>query len=234
MRVRSFWVALGLTFSHLCCAENDVYVNLEQLNQQVKEYLLAHYQDSMTSAVEVKVGRLDPRLRLANCDQQLDFTVRDTGSSGGNVSVHTRCSGNQPWAVYISAEVEVMDSIVIASRTIPKGAILSLSDFDTQLRDTAKIANGYIIDSSHLIGKAATRTIRVGEALRYSLVTEPIAVKRGDTVVIEASTGAITVSSQGVALTDGRVGEQINVRNSQSERVVRVEILGPGRAKVLL
>ena len=65
-------------------------------------------------------------------------------------------------------------------------------------------------------------------------IIEPIAIKRGDTVIVEAQTGTIMVSTQAVALANGRIGEQINVRNLQSERIVRIEIMGPGRGRVIL
>lgn len=236
MRVRSFWLCLTLIFSLHGAAETEAetHLNLDQLIDSVESYLADHYTNSGSAEIEISVNRLDPRLRLAPCDQALEYNVRDTGTPGGNVSVHTRCPGTRPWALYISAAVKVMEAVVIANRNIPKGALLSLQDFDTQLRDTSKIASNYVLDAGQLIGKATSRTIRAGEAMRFALVTEPIAVKRGDTIVVEAQSGAIMVSTQAVALADGRVGDQISVRNPQSERVVRVEIMGPGRGKVML
>jgi flagella basal body P-ring formation protein FlgA len=205
--------------------------DLEQLNQAVSDYLAEQY--PADGQIEISVNRLDPRLRLSPCELPLQFTLRDSGSRGGKVSIHTRCTGNHPWALYISADVKMLASVVVANRNIPKGTILSLSDFDTQIRDTATM-NGYALDATNLLGKSAARTIRTGEAMYYALVSEPIAVKRGDAVVVEAQSGTIVVSTQAIALADGRVGEQISVRNMQSERIVRIEIMGPGRGRVIL
>lgn len=242
MRVRNFCSWLVLVFvqsaSFNGVAQNaatmDIaLVDMEHLVQQVDEYLKEQY-DHASAQVEIQVRRVDPRLRLTLCNLPLEFSIRDTGSRGGNISVHTRCEGASPWALYIPAEVKILESIIVSSRNIPKGTVLSLADLDTQLRDTSTVANNYVADAERLLGKAAARTIRAGEPLRFSLVIEPIAIKRGDTVVVEAQTGAITVSTQAVALANGRVGEQINVRNLQSERVVRIEIMGPGRGRVIL
>jgi len=236
MRVRSFWLCLTLTISTVTFAnqESDTTVNLEQLIREVDNFLHEHYQQRGKAELDISVNRLDPRLRLSACELPIEYTLRDTGSVGGNVSVHTQCPGSKPWSLYVSASVKVMESVVVASRNIPKGTLLSYEDFDTQLKDTANLSNNYVADIAQLLGKSSARTIRAGEVLRFSLVNEPIAIKRGDTVVVEARTGAIVVSSQAVALADGKVGDQISVRNSQSERVVRIEILGPGRGRVIL
>ena len=237
MRVSSFWLSAALLVDISVVAEPKIEVmDLEQLIDQVDVFLQTHFASQNLgeqSAVEVHVGRLDPRLRLTACDQNLNFELRDSGSMGGNVSVHTRCQGSPPWALYVPAEVKVLRSIVVASRNLERGSNLQIVDFDTQLRDISSLSDNYVSDVSRLIGKTTTRTIRSGEVIRLSTVTEPVVVKRGDTVIIEAQSGAIVVSTQAIALADGRVGEQISVRNTQSERMVRVKIMGPGRGKVI-
>ena len=234
MRVRSFWCLLALTLPLGLTSYAETVTDLEQLNAAVNTFLVDHFSQTGDMEIEISVKRLDPRLRLAQCNRELEFTVRDNGNPGGNVSVHTRCTGTTPWALYVPAQVKVLQAVVVASRNIPKGTVLSLEDFDTQIRDVAAFTGNYVVDAGQLIGKMATRTIRLGDALRFALVTEPIAIKRGDTVVVEARTGAVLVSSQAIALADGRIGEQISVRNTQSERIVRIEIMGPGRGRVIL
>jgi len=233
MRVRSFCIAGCLTFSLNCGAESNATTDLEQLISEVASFLQQQYEQS-DADIEIQVTRLDSRLRLASCDQPIEFNLRDNGATGGNVSVHTRCPGANPWALYISASIKVMQGVVIANRNIPKGTVLSLQDFDTQLRDTANLANSYVLEASQLIGKVTARNIRAGEALRYAQVSEPIAVKRGDTLMVEAQAGSVVVSTQAVAMADGRIVDQISVRNPQTERIVRVEIMGPGRGRVIL
>ncbi|NEP50997.1 MAG: flagellar basal body P-ring formation protein FlgA, partial [Moorea sp. SIO3C2] len=49
---------------------------------------------------------------------------------------------------------------------------------------------------------------------------QPLLIKRGDSVVVTARTGTLTVKMPGTALMDGHRGEQISVRNKQSNRVV--------------
>ncbi|WP_262163245.1 flagellar basal body P-ring formation chaperone FlgA, partial [Escherichia coli] len=53
-------------------------------------------------------------------------------------------------------------------------------------------------------------------------------IRRGDQVVISARGASVSVRMPGEALTDGAPGEQINVRNLRSQRVVRARVVGPG------
>ena len=47
-----------------------------------------------------------------------------------------------------------------------------------------------------------------------------------------SSSGTVNVRMPGEALTDGAPGEQINVRNLRSQRVVRARVVGPGQVEV--
>jgi flagella basal body P-ring formation protein FlgA len=70
--------------------------------------------------------------------------------------------------------------------------------------------------------------------VRSSHIKAPQVVRRGDRVILEASTAGISVVTTGTALANGKVGEQIQVRNEKSARVVDAEIIGPGKARVAL
>lgn len=212
-------------------------MDLDHLIQKVDNFLFEHYQQlqqTNESEISISVNNLDPRLRLSPCDGKLNFELRDNGSPGGNVSVHARCQSQQPWALYIPAQVSISQAVVVASRGIARNSVLSLADFDTQLRDISQLPDNVVMDAGRILGKVTKRNIRAGEVLRLSNVSEPTVIKRGDAVVIEARSGSILVSSQGVAMANGRIGDQISVRNTQSERIVRVKIIGPGRARVIL
>lgn len=241
MGLRSFcilWLLLA-TVALSSNAETDTVksqLNLAQLNKDVQQYLEHHYANSTHAidAIEINVNRLDNRLRLSACDKALAFTLRDTGNLGGNVSVHTQCQGSQPWALYVSAQVKIFQSVIVAARAIPRNSLIHSSDLDIQLRDTADLRHASVVDPNRLVGKVAKRTIRVGEAMNLANLAEPVVVQRGDALVIEAQSGAISVSSQAIALADGRIGEQISARNQQSERIIRVKIIGSGRAAAIL
>jgi len=57
-------------------------------------------------------------------------------------------------------------------------------------------------------------------------------VTRGDTVMLASSQGHVRVTTQAVALSDGVYGEQIEVRNPRSDRVLTAWVTGRGTVTV--
>ena len=84
------------------------------------------------------------------------------------------------------------------------------------------------------MGMVSKRSIRQGEVVRLSNMAPPLLVAKGDHVKITAAAGQLSVSTNGIALTKGRKGEQIRVRNIGSEKILRARITGQGRVNVIL
>src|SRR5580700_6800647 len=54
----------------------------------------------------IHVQDLDPRLRLAACDQPLSAAITGDGQARAHSTVAVRCNGNVHWTLYLSATVE--------------------------------------------------------------------------------------------------------------------------------
>lgn len=245
MRVRSFYLLILL---HLLAPntfgqelETIGHQDIEALRAQVKDFLFTQFQsdghlDDGTTAddVTIAVARLDPRLRLRHCDNPLTFELIDNGMAGGNVSVRTRCDGGSPWSIFVQAQVSFSIPVMVAKRNLARGTVLQASDLEQLPLKTQSMAADYVIDAERAIGKELNRPLQKGRAVRLAMLLEPKAIKRGDAVIIEAQSGLIFVSTPGTALTDGKVGQQIRVRNERSQREIKVEVIGPGRVRVLI
>ncbi|MCY1411705.1 flagella basal body P-ring formation protein FlgA [compost metagenome] len=57
-------------------------------------------------------------------------------------------------------------------------------------------------------------------------------MRRGDAVMIRARSSRVNVVMPGEALADGVPGQQIRVRNLQSQRVVKARVVEPGTVEV--
>ena len=127
------------------------------------------------------------------------------------------------------AQIEVFQDVVVTTRDILKGEQITDADVMLAKRDTSNLGFGYVGELSQLIGKEVTRNVPTGYALRLAHVSEPNAVNRGDKITIEAGSGGLIVASTGIAMSDGKVGEQITVKNAQSKRVIEAYVVAPGR-----
>lgn len=226
---RSFYSAL--TLSTLLLAVPALgNQNIRAIETAVADHLEEHYRGT-AKKMAVRVSNLDPRLKLANCGKDLQMNVRDQSGNGGAVSVHVQCVSPSPWAIYVSAQVDLFREIVVATGAIRRGERLHESNIGMDLANTSLLRQGFMLDSQRAIGQVARRNLQPGEALRQSLLEAPIAVSRGETVSLESQAGSILVATRAEALSDGRVGEQIRVRNISSERVINANVVGEGRVE---
>ncbi len=207
---------------------------LEILRTGAAEFLQQYYAKTKAERVDIEVNRLDPRLNLTDCSANLNFSVNDHQSSGGNVSVHAQCQGQQPWALYIPAQVDLYRPVAVAGHNLSRGTIIGPTDIEMVLKNTSHLRQGFVDTPEKALGLELRRPLKRGEALRGGVLIEPLAVKRGDEVRLLALSGAIRVSAQGTAMGSGRIGEQIRVKNNNSSRIVKGEIIAAGQVKILL
>lgn len=211
------------------------FMDPEQLALTAEHYLTEQYGSHHNSKdVSVEVRPPDPRLNLSQCPHDVELDLQDRQFRGGRVSVKATCRSEQRWSIYLSATVEVMVSVVVANGDLQRGDRVSSADLRFETMNLTRLNYGHITDMQAAIGKEVRRLIRVNNPVRAASLQEPIAVKRGDSVNLQARTGTITVQTTATALSNGRVGEQIRVRNNRSERVIQVKVLAEGQAEAVL
>ena len=208
--------------------------NIAQIQSQVAQFLTDEYTKTHAVKVEVKVGKLDYRLRLMRCDKSLSFTLKDPLNGGGNVSVQVACKGTASWTILVPALAKVYRSVAVASRTLQRGDIVNDSDLTTDIRDVSEFRLGFTLTPEAILGKEVKYSVNKGEAFRNSALDDPLVIKRGDTVAMEAATGGISVRTNGTAVTDGRMGQQIRVKNNQSTRIINAKVIGAGRVQTIM
>lgn len=203
------------------------------LKQDVANFLASHYQQVEHERLDIKVGNLDSRLRLERCTEALAFNLQDPTGLGGSISVQARCPGPQGWSVHVPAQVMVYRYIPVAARAVQRGEQLNASHLADNLVNISSIRQGYALTNEDIVGKEAKRNIGQGEPFKSNSLDAPTAIKRGESVTLQAQAGSIKVLSSGVALADGRVGQKIRVRNSSSERIVTGIVLNQGLVQTL-
>lgn len=204
---------------------------LLQLKQDVASFLADEYADPQHDRVEVHVGAVDSRLRIGQCDQPVEMGKQDTSGLGGNITVNVQCKGTYPWSVHIPAQVYIFAAIPVAARALTRGDLISAADISEEVVNISTIRQEFLSSPNAAIGKEIKRNINQGDPLRSAHLDAPTAIRRGDAVALASAAGAIRVVTTGTAMSDGRVGQKIRIRNTQSARVVSARITGPGQAQ---
>jgi flagellar basal body P-ring formation protein FlgA len=83
-----------------------------------------------------------------------------------------------------------------------------------------------------LVGKIARRTLLPGKPIPLNAVTEADVVRQGKPVTIVFQAGGLTISGQAIALTGGRVGDLLSLRNVDSGTVIKGIVQADGTVRV--
>ena len=207
---------------------------------------------------EVKIAPLDPRVQVQSCSKPL--TVDHPFSSKDTVRV--RCV-DPVWQLYLQvsmplppppvqanapagsqgkplasgatpAVAPVSKTVVVPKKLIQRGTIIE-ADMLEEVSQTGGQADNSLLQSiKDALTAEAVRDLSAGQALRSSDVRRAILVKQGQLVTMtvgDKSGFLITVRVE--ALQDGRMGEQVRLKNTESGRQISGVVTGPSMVKGL-
>lgn len=162
--------------------------------------------------MEVAVGALDSRLRLAACSQVEPYMPAGT-RLWGKTRLGLRCTdGSARWNVFLPVTVKAYGRAWVVKRDVMSGAILSEADVMEMEVDWAEEASPILGDAQQWVGQVATRGLTTGQALRQNMVRPAHVFQAGAQVRVVAQGSGFQISSDGQALSAGVVGQPARVR----------------------
>lgn len=133
-----------------------------------------------------------------------------------------------------AADVAESRQVVIATGNLNPGQAVKPEMFKLDRLDADKISRTHLFDLSGLEGYELMRPLRAGEALRTSDLRPALMVKKGDQVnLIVGRPPEFMISVKVEAMQDGRLNEQIKLRNPESGTTLSGIITGKGAARGL-
>ncbi|MNJ51486.1 flagellar basal body P-ring biosynthesis protein FlgA [compost metagenome] len=217
----------------------DAFTLPEQLIGVTQGFLEFTVEDYLASSqtqgrYEIQVNTLDPRLRMPQCDRQLDANLESPAQPLGRVTVRVRCNGSSPWTVFVPAQVRLFRNVVTVVRPLKRESIVGEQDVSLRERDVGALNQGFLSDLEQAIGLKVIRPTVMDQVLTPQHLEQAEVVRKGDQVVITARSGTLSVRMPGEALSKGGLSEQIRVRNLNSKRVVKARVTGPGQVEVAM
>lgn len=236
MRIRSrfphllIMSACGLATPAFALA-NGAIQRLDAIQQTVHAFLVDQHRDR-AEPPQIRLQPPDSRLRLAPCGNPLEAFLPSGVRAVGNTTVGVRCPGPQTWTIYQNANVQVFGHVTVASRVLNRGAILRAADLRTERRELSALTSGYETVPERLVGQRLQRALTAGAVVPPNAVRAVPTVRRGETVTIVIESQGMKVSSSGAALSDGYLGQRLQVRNASSERVVEGVVIEGRRIEI--
>ncbi len=131
------------------------------------------------------------------------------------------------------AQVDVAVSLVQTVGDVPRGTTLSAEMIQTIQGTLRQAPAGALTDPQAVIGQMATQNLRAGAVLTDRNVSTAVLVRRGETVTMIFESGGLRITDRAQATQDGGAGDQIAVRNLQSQRMVQALVTGPRTVRVM-
>jgi flagella basal body P-ring formation protein FlgA len=117
---------------------------------------------------------------------------------------------------------------VTATRTIRPGEVIATGD----VRNEPSEAAGALTDPEDAVGMVARRLLVSGRPILEGDVGAPALVKRNGHVLLVYNNGALTIRTEGRALSDGAAGEQVRVMNLASRQTIFGTVAADGTIEV--
>ena len=205
---------------------------LDTIRNAARAHLLQQHADE--PQVAIQVDQLDRRLRLKLCSEPLQTHTKAGSGRSFRQTVGVSCNGKSPWSLYVPVTVSLKKRILVATRELPRGSLLTAGDLRLEWRDVSRLRRGYLEDLALATGQRLERDLHQDDPLTPRMVTAPRSIKRGARVTILGQVGQIQVRMPGKALADGSVGDRIRVQNQSSKRNIEATVVAAGLVQVTL
>lgn len=202
----------------------------------------------------VEFAPLDPRVQLQDCSQPLavdsPFASRET--------VRVRCLAAPGWQLYLRLQpgnragalpasantsnanaastpaAPALRSAVVARQLIQRGAQLDASMFEEVSLPAQGLDPQAVTSLRDLLHGELVRDVAAGQVMRSHDIRRAILVKQGQaTLMTVGRPGDFQISVRVEAMQDGRMGEQIRLKNPDSGRLLSGTVIGPNAVRGL-
>lgn len=177
-------------------------------------------QEAGSAQTKVQVHPLDPRSADRRCDTPLVFALVNPKLQSQN-SIKVLCQDPGGWQLYLSAKVSQMTDVLVSTKQLAPGTVLNADMMQVESRDQLFVRGATITDVRVVEGARIKRNLSQGQILT---MRDLCLVCKGDQVTIEGFSGSLVVATSGKALSDGSLGDSIEVQNSSSGRKIQASV----------
>ena len=180
--------------------------------------------------VQVELGTLDARLRLAPCAQVQPY-VPQGQRMWGRARIGLRCVQGAPWNVSLPVTVKVFMPALVLTQALSAGTPLEAEHLERKEVDVAAGSSPALTLPEQALGRALAHGLSAGDTLRRANLRSRQWFAAGDTVRLVAQGEGYSVSGEAQALGPGLEGQVVRLR-TESGRIVSAMPVAPRQAEV--
>lgn len=183
--------------------------------------------------VEVELGQLDARLKLAPCEKIHPYLPNGMRPYG-RTRIGLRClQGPTKWNVYLPVTVKLFAKALVSASALPAGTVLEARHLQVAEVDLAASTDPAITQPGLALGRSLARPLAAGDTLRRTDLRARQYFNAGDVVRVVAVGPGYAVSVDGQAMSAGVEGQPARVR-VDSGRVLSGMPSGTRRMEIAL
>lgn len=207
----------------LAMAPAQAQMDLGQVTQRwLDDALQRNLAGQSPLRMEVSVGTLDERLRLAPC-ARVEPYLPVGARLWGRTRLGLRCvEGATRWNVYLPVTVKAFGPAWVLAGDVPAGAALAASDATEVEVDWAAENSPILADPSLWVGQVASRQLKAGQPLRQAMLRAPQIFQAGAQVRVIAQGQGYAISAAGQAMAAGAVGQSVRIRMDNGKIVMGI------------
>ncbi|HEX4974615.1 MAG TPA: flagellar basal body P-ring formation chaperone FlgA [Pseudomonadales bacterium] len=228
-------------YAFLCIFINGVFTSTlfaSESRQQITDAVTQAVSDQIDGLFpekklrrEILVSSLDDRLQLASCEK-LHVTLPVNQSYNRRINAKVDCLDSASWSITVAVSIQVFKPVAVASNQLLRNHRIRAEDIGFAEVELGSLKQGYFSSSQELIGLQLKRNLMAQAPFTPKLLMAPVLIQRGEQVVISAQSAALLVKTNGIALSNGALGQKIQIKNLRSERVIEGKVTGPGQVMV--
>ena len=188
----------------------------ESVRQLAKSFVEKNISSPAFGKTVVTPAEIDPRIVIKPCETPLALNIPENRVSR-NVNVKISCDDSTPWQFYLPVKVETQIPVLVANQPISKGSILDNSNVTLVYKDQFEVRGESYSDLDAIMGAKAQRTLSHNTPITPRNIC---VVCKGDAVEIVAKSDTFMIKTDGIAMKNANIGEQIRVKNARSGKMV--------------
>lgn len=129
-------------------------------------------------------------------------------------------------------KLRVYDTVLVAAKTILPDQVITEADLRLEEREVTSVNDRCITEKKAAVGHVFNRLLKEGSLITESMLKQPVVVAAGANIVLVSHYRGIEVRVPCVALAQGRVGQQIRVRNEVSGKVMLATVVDASTVRI--
>ena len=196
---------------------NNLYaLSGKEINENLKKWLVVQGIKSNP--------QFSPSKKLPDCNQKVLFEKHFDNFK----LIKVTCKGTKPWTIFIKTNSKVVQpkqikaskftKILVLNKSIERGNYIKKNDL---IFINSSKKNTFYNNKEDLIGRKVKQNLRKGQYIQPRHLFGKYSVNQGDPVVIVSKFKNTEVSTGGIAIKSGNIGDVLEVKNKRSGKIVK-------------